>query len=329
MRATRKLVFGTVLLVLALLATACGGSEAEYPSEDFRWVVPYSPGGGFDTYSRGFAQTMTDFLPEGIDVAVENITPINEGLTTVYDSESDYTLAIMPMPAAAAQEIQFPDVAQWETDKFTVLGSIEENSYVVYVAGDGPYASIDDLLAGSGLKALTVERGSSSSLAAAVAIAALGLDAELTYGAEGSQEVATALVRGDVDFIVYGESDLVGFVESGDLEPVLYLGSGDPPAELTFLQDVPKAGDIGYPDAAGVVTEMRLIVAPPALSDDARTYLEAKVEEVLFSDEFAAWAEEAGRPLVPRNAESARQAMENQIRAMQELIPSLVEQGIL
>jgi tripartite-type tricarboxylate transporter receptor subunit TctC len=272
---------------------------------------------------------MTDFLPDGIDVAVENITPINEGLTTVYDSESDYTLAIMPMPAAAAQEIQFPDVAQWETDKFTVLGSIEENSYVVYVAGDGPYANIDDLLAGSGLKALTVERGSSSSLAAAVAIAALGLDAELTYGAEGSQEVATALVRGDVDFIVYGESDLVGFVESGDLKPVLYLGSGDPPAELTFLQDVPKAGDIGYPDAAGVVTEMRLIVAPPALSDDAKTYLEAKVDEVLFSDEFAAWAEEAGRPLVPRNAESARQAMENQIRAMQELIPSLVEQGIL
>ena len=41
------------------------------------------------------------------------------------------------------------------------------------------------------------------------------------------------------------------------------------------------------------------------------------------------WGEEAGRPIVPRDAESARNAMENQINKMEELVPQLVEEGLL
>lgn len=320
-----------IVAVLALLVAACGGAAEEYPSEDYTWVVPYSPGGGFDTYSRGFAQVMADTqLPEGIDIAVENITPIAEALSGVYTSDSPYTLAILPMPAAAAQEIQFPDIAQWETANFTVLGSIEENAYVVYARADGPYQTWEDLAGGSDLTALTVERGSSSGLATAVAIRRLGMDADLTFGAEGSQEVATALVRGDLDFIVYGTSDVIGFIESGDLIPLLFLGTEDQrPPGYDWLEGVPSIADVGHPDAAGAVTEMRMIVAPPDISDEAQQYLEEAVWATLNSEEFAAWAEEADRPIVPRDAESARGAMENQINTMQELVPELAEEGLL
>ena len=316
---------------LTLLVAACGGGASDYPSEDFTWVVPYSEGGGFDTYSRGFADAMAaSQLPEGINIGVQNITPIAEGLSGVFASDSQYTLAILPMPAAAAQEIQFGDVANWVTDEFTVLGSIEENAYVVYVAADGPYQTYQDLIAGSGMKALTVEKGSSSGLATAVTINALGLDAEITFGAEGSQEVATALVRGDIDFIVYGTSDVLGFIDSGDLRAVLFLGIEDQrPAEFDWLAEVPNLADAGFPDAAGSVTEMRLIVAPPGLPADVVTYLENAVEATLNSPELAAWSEEAGRPLVPRNAASARDAMANQIKTMQDLVPELVEKGQL
>lgn len=34
-----------------------------------------------------------------------------------------YTVGILPMPAAIAQEIQDPDLARWKTRDFTVLGS--------------------------------------------------------------------------------------------------------------------------------------------------------------------------------------------------------------
>lgn len=329
---SRRPVWLMMIAVLSLTLASCGEDEgADYPSENYTWVVPYSEGGGFDTYSRGFAQVMSEnFLPEGISIGIQNITPIAEALSGVYGSDSDYQLAILPMPAAAAQEIQFPDIAQWETENFTVLGSMEENAYVVYVAADSPYETWEDLQAASGLRALTVERGSSSGLATAVAIRALNLDAELTFGAEGSQEVATALVRGDVDFIVYGTSDVIGFIESGDVRPLLFLGSEDQrPAQYDWLADVPSVADVGFPEVAGAVTEMRLIVAPADISPEAEEYLKATVEEVLFSEEFAAWAEEADRPLVPRDAESARQAMENQIDTMEELVPDLAEEGLI
>lgn len=327
--------FGSHLVVLfvllGLLVGACGDSAEDYPSEDFTWVVPYSPGGGFDTYSRGFAEVMAQTeLPEGVDISVENITPIAEALSRVYSAESDYELAILPMPAAAAQEIQFPDQAQWDTQDFTILGSMEENAYVVYVAADSPYETWEDLSAASDLSALTVERGSSSGLATAVAIRSLGLDAELTFGAEGSQEVATALIRGDVDFIVYGTSDMIGFIESGDVRPLLFLGLEDQrPEDYDWLTDVPSADDAGFPELAGSVTEMRVIAAPSGISDEAREYLEEAVSNVLESDEFADWAEQADRPIVPRDSASTRDAMENQINTMEELVPDLAEEGLI
>lgn len=319
------------LAAFGLVISACGSSADEYPSQNFTWVVPYSPGGGFDTYSRGFAEVLsaTQF-PEGVNIAVENITPIAEALSGVYTSEDPYRLAILPMPAAAAQEIQFADVAQWETDNFTVLGSMEENAYVVYARADGPYQTWEDLTAASDLKALTVERGSSSGLATAVAIRSLGLDADLTFGAEGSQEVATALIRGDVDFIVYGTSDVIGFIESGDVIPLLFLGLEEQrPEQYDWLDGVPSVADVGHPEVAGSVTEMRLIVAPAGLGEEEQAWLEQAVEATLFGPEFAAWAESADRPIVPRNAESARQAMANQIAIMEELVPMLAEEGLI
>lgn len=320
-----------IIAVLGLVISACGGDAEEYPSQNFTWVVPYSPGGGFDTYSRGFAQVFAETqLPEGVNVAVENITPIAEALSGVYTSEDPYQLAILPMPAASAQEIQFADVAQWETDGFTVLGSMEENAYVIYVAADSPYQTFEDLAAGTDMRALTVERGSSSGLATAVAIRSLGLDAELTFGAEGSQEVATALIRGDVDFIVYGTSDVIGFIDSGDVRPLLFLGLEEQrPAQYEWLTDIPSADDVGFPEVSGSVTEMRLIVAPAGLGEAEVAWLEEAVEATLFGPEFAAWAESADRPIVPRNAESARQAMANQIAIMEELVPMLAEEGLI
>ena len=246
------------------------------PSGDVTWIVPYNPGGGFDTYSRGLAQVLSEggFLPDGVTVVVENITPIQQGVAAMFNGDPDgHTMGILPMPAAIAQELINPEISPWSTGEFTVLGSIEENAYVLYVAADGPYRSIGDLQAASGLQSLTVERGSSSSIANVVATGALGLDAQINFGAEGSEEAATALIRGDVDYIVYGTTDLVGFMDSGDLAALLFLGTEDQrPEALTWLADVPSIADVGYPEAAGSVTELRAVVMPPGLDDEVAEY---------------------------------------------------------
>ena len=317
-------------LVAQLRSEGAAAAPSWAPSGDVTWIVPYNPGGGFDTYSRGLAQVLSEggFLPDGVTVVVENITPIQQGVAAMFNGDPDgHTMGILPMPAAIAQELINPEISPWSTGEFTVLGSIEENAYVLYVAADGSYQSIDDLMGASGLNSLTVERGSSSSIANVVASGALGLDAQINFGAEGSEEAATALIRGDVDYIVYGTTDLVGFMDSGDLRALLFLGTEDQrPEALTWLADVPSIADVGYPEAAGSVTELRAVVMPPGLDDEVAEYWKRTLITAMMSDDFAAWSEEAGRPIIPRGAESAKNVMAAQVDTMKALDPDLVAQ---
>jgi tripartite-type tricarboxylate transporter receptor subunit TctC len=332
-RARRGRVLVAAIAAAGLLAACSSSTETAEPAPapapapdaapaepDFeltrtiRYIVTYSPGGGFDTYSRGFAQVLGETYANGQSVVVENITPIQEGVNTIFTSDADgYLIGMLPFPAAIAQEILFPDVSPWVTDEFTILGSIEENDYAIYVKSDSPYQTIADLQAGSGLKALTVEKGSSSSLAALSAIGGLNIDASLVFGAEGSAEVAASLIRGDIDFAVYGATDFTGFVESGDLKPILYLGSEESKPGEGYLRDVPTVRAAGFPELEGAVTEVRLITGPPGMSPAVEAFWKAKVAEVLFSAELQAWSETAGRRIVPRDAASAQGVVDAQI----------------
>ncbi|WP_146605293.1 Bug family tripartite tricarboxylate transporter substrate binding protein [Jiangella anatolica] len=330
--ATKRRAAAALVLVAPLALAACSEDSAAgddgpwEPDRDIEWIVPYSAGGGFDTYSRGIAEVMQgNHLPDGVNIVVRNTPPLPQGISSMFNADADgYTIGILPMPAAIAQQIQEPDLAQWETSEFTVLGQVDENGYVVYVPADSEYETIEDLIAADDIRAITVEQGSSSALAGLATIQALDLDAEVTYGAEGSAEVVTAALRGDADFFVYGSTDLVGFVESGDIRPLLYLGTEDQlPESFDWLDDVPTAEEAGFPDLAGAVTELRVIVAPPDLPEPVAEYLRGALADAMADEEFIAWAEEAGRPIVPRTAEETEAAIADQITQMEELVPQL------
>jgi len=331
----KKLQAGVTLLAVVLLAACSSTPEASAPaptapgaaqpapsapadwapSRTVRFLVPYGAGGGFDAYSRGFAQSLQDgFLPSGVTVFVENNTPVQQGIFVMYSTDPDgHLLGMLPMPAGIAQEVLFPEVSRWETEKFTILGSMEENNYAIYVRADSDIRTVDDLKARSGLKAMTVEKGSSSSIAALGTIAGLGLDATLVFGADTSADTALAMIRGEVDFLVYGATDFTGFVESGDVRPIAFLGGADNRPDVAYLANVPTIREAGYPELENAVTEMRLIVGPPNMPAEVEAYWIAMVERILASDQLKSWSETSNRPLVPRSAASAREAFANQV----------------
>jgi tripartite-type tricarboxylate transporter receptor subunit TctC len=111
---------------------------------------------------------------------------------------------------------------------------------------------------------------------------------------------------------------------------VLFLGTPDQrPPGFDWLEGIPSAGDVGFPDLEGAVTEMRVIVAPSGLSEEEVAFLEQAVLDTLNDPDFVAWAEGAERPLVPRDAASTREQMDIQIEKMRELVPELVEAGLI
>jgi tripartite-type tricarboxylate transporter receptor subunit TctC len=330
--------------VSAMALSACSSSDSTTDTAvdttiepDFalsggvEWIIPYKTGGGFDAYSRGMSDALSKSGAITEEVTPINIDPFVKGVSTLFNREPNgQTVGILPMPAAAAQEIAYPDLAKWKTDQFTILGSIEENGYVVYVSSKSAYKSVADLQAGTGLRTITVEKGSSSSIANVVSSEAMGLDFTITFGVGSSEEAVLALIRGDVDYIVYGTSDLVGFVESGDITPILFLGRPDQrPAELDWLTTVPTASEAGFPDLEGVVTEMRLVVGPPGMTPKMVAFWETAIATTLASAELKAWSTEAERPLVPRSATEARELFAKTAAQMQVLIPQLIAKGLI
>ena len=47
-------------------------AEDSYPSKPIKWVVPYSPGGGYDVYSRAVAKYMPKHLPRKVPIVIIN-----------------------------------------------------------------------------------------------------------------------------------------------------------------------------------------------------------------------------------------------------------------
>lgn len=332
-----------ITLALALLAAACarpaqptgGGTAPAAPAptlpKTITFIVPYSAGGGYDTYARGLAPFLGKHLG-GSEVVVENIPGggATEGILKAYNGKPDGSvILIMPMPAAAAIQVMQPQL-NLDIFRFTYLGSVDENAYVIYVDGDGPYKTIEDLMNKKGLKVLTVSPGSTGHLAAVMAIRSLGLDAKVITGEKGSKEVATALIRGDVDFIVFGTTDLVSYVESGDIRPLLFLGREDQrPKDLAWLRNVKSIADLGKPEAAGLVTEARMIVAPPGMSKELTEKYRKALWDTMNDPDFKAWAEKAKRPIVPKTGDQAAELARKQLELMKELIPKLKAEGSL
>src|SRR5690554_6148012 len=48
--------------------------EAWEPTKHVTWIVPFSPGGGYDAYSRAIAEAVSAKLPDGLRVDVRNVT---------------------------------------------------------------------------------------------------------------------------------------------------------------------------------------------------------------------------------------------------------------
>ena len=57
------------------LAGCSGGGGGEYPDEDITYIIPFSEGGGTDTYARQFISHMADEL--GTNMAIENVPGTN------------------------------------------------------------------------------------------------------------------------------------------------------------------------------------------------------------------------------------------------------------
>ena len=94
---------------LIILSVGCSNNtEGQFPQKNISILIPYGPGGGFDTTVRVFAPYFAAQLGEGINVLPQNMpgTGGRRAAASLYRADPDgYTLGLLNLPGLVLPSI--------------------------------------------------------------------------------------------------------------------------------------------------------------------------------------------------------------------------------
>lgn len=306
MRNTR-LVFGAMA---AAMFVATAPAQA-FPERDINFVVPFSPGGGFDVYARLVAPFLQKHLPNNVNVIIRNVPGAGgrKGLTQVYRARPDgYNIVIVNVPGAMIPPILGTQV-QYDLEKITWLGRISIDSYVLAVSEKSPHKTLADF---EEWAKTNVSRfpstgpGSTAYAITRVIIGVLGIEGEIISGYQGTREMTVGVIRGDTPVGILPTESTRSYIDSGDVRALFVTESPSP------LKGVPTAAELGKDDLDGLAIH-RLVAAPPELPNDIKAALEGALVKALADPEMKAAAAKANRPLHPLDAAQAEAAVKREL----------------
>lgn len=310
----RKLLESTTaqvtLMALVSLAIALkprfDRSEEVWPKGDIELIIPSGPGAGFDTYARVLARAMEQRL--GVNVVPKNIPGGDgqRGATAAYNAEPDgQTFGIFNLPGIMEPEFTGEDVG-YVIDAIDWLGAMAFGQYIVVVAADSPYDTIEDLV-NAGRTISFTAYGSSGIAANRVLCAEVRLECEIITGYASNNEALLGIVRGDAVASVLPISTAIAFNENGDLKGILLLTEREVPA----YSGTQKTVDAGYP-ALAELGLLRAFGLPPGVPEEARREFGAAFDRALTADSVASWAAATGSELTPMGADELRARIRSQ-----------------
>jgi putative tricarboxylic transport membrane protein len=280
-------LLGAAALVLVgppLLTTGDGGdSGTRIPG--LRFMVPNTPGGGYDITARTAAKNAEDAgLTHTIEVFNLPGAGGTVGLSRLVGEHGNGRLA-MSMGLGVVGAVRSNDAPKTLADT-TPIARLTEEQDVVVVAKDSPYKTVDELIAAwkEDPGELPVGGGSAPGgpdhlapmlMARAAGIAPKDVD---YVPFDGGGELLASILGDKVAFGVSGVGEYLDQIRAGELRVLAVTG----PQRVAGL-DAPTLQEAGY-DVS--FTNWRGIVAPPGLTDAQRGRLTRLVEELHDSPQW-------------------------------------------
>ena len=297
----RKLTVGAVAAGLVLTGcgtTSEGGSASGDAAEDgpitgMRVMVPNSPGSGYDTTARAWAQVMNDEKiatnPEVFNLEGAGGTV---GLQRLVNEKGNADMLMqMGLGVVGAQ---YSNKSEATLDQTTPIAKLIEEAEAIVVPGNSPYQSIDDLVEAWKADPGNTPVGGASNpggpdhLTPMLLAQEVGVDpTSVNYVAyDGGGELLAGILGGDVAFAATGVGEVTESAEAGDVR-ILAVTS----EEAVEGVDAPTLTDEGV-DL--VFANWRGIVAPPGISDDDTQKWVDAVTEMHDSDSWKKALEDNG-----------------------------------
>ncbi|MFH8883004.1 Bug family tripartite tricarboxylate transporter substrate binding protein [Streptomyces californicus] len=280
-------LFGAALLVVVgppLLSTGDGsGTGTQIPG--LRFMVPNTPGGGYDITARTLAKNAEDAgLTHNIEVFNLPGAGGTVGLTRLVGEHGNGKLALsMGLGVVGAVHTNKAPSTLADT---TPIARLTEEPDIVVVAEDSPYRTIADLLAAWKKDPARVPVGGGSSpggpdhLAPMLMARAAGIAPKTVNYVpfDGGGELLASILGNKVGFGVSGLGEYRDQIEAGELRLLAVTG----PQRVPGL-DAPTLREAGLDTE---FTNWRGIVAPPGLSDTERDKLTGLVRELHGTKEW-------------------------------------------
>lgn len=291
-------------LAAAMLALTAAPAAAEWPNDKpIKFVIPYSPGGGFDTIVRNFAPALEKAL--GAEVVPENIPGAGgtKGAATVARAKPDgYTIGIFNIPGFTVNQVIGKNMG-FNLSEISWIATLATSRYAIAVKTDSPIKSFKDLCAlGRPTKLSDTGASSTSSLTSKVSFSLIDCPLINVTGYKGSNGAMIAVMRGEVDATLKPISSLKKYVDSGDLRMIVTYTEND------VVDGVESTGSLGHEKLAQFSLR-RVIAAPPGLPADIQKRLADAFIEAANSPEVQKWAAGARVDLEPVGAEDTSKLM--------------------
>jgi tripartite-type tricarboxylate transporter receptor subunit TctC len=281
----------------AAMAATPARSAAAFPQKNISFIIPYGPGGGFDSFARAVAPAMQTYLPRRVYVVPINLPAGGGGkaMTQLYRTRPDgYTIGLFAIPGALILQRQ-QNARDFDLGKFTWLGSLgPSDNYALGVSANSGFRSIADLQALSKqrpVKLTATGPDGTSYLASVISARLLGITPRFITGYGGSNDYIVAAMRGDGDAVVAAVSSLRMFQGKG----IRILATFE--AKST-IPGVPDATALGRPELAQITID-RMVAAPPGLPADIRAILTTAIDKGVRDPKVVAWAKSTGIPWIP------------------------------
>jgi putative tricarboxylic transport membrane protein len=296
----RKLSVGIVAAGLVL--TGCGttaeggsasGSGDDGPISGLRVMVPNSPGSGYDTTARAWAQVLDD---EKLADSVEVFNLEGAGGTVglqrlVNEKGNDKLLMQMGLGVVGAQ---YSNKSEATLDKTTPIAELIEESEAIVVPAGSPYQNINDLVAAWKADPGNTPVGGASNpggpdhLTPMLLAQEVGVTpSDVNYVAyDGGGELLAGILGGDVKFAATGIGEVAESAAAGQVR--ILAVTTDERVEGVDAPTLQEQGiDLTFSNWRG-------IVAPPGLSDDQTQRFVDAVTEMHDSDAWKQVLEDQG-----------------------------------
>ncbi len=334
----KRVALASVILVCAcaiLGASSLAAGQADatfFKGKVIKFIVPYSVGGGFDSFARAIAPYLEKYLP-GTTVVVQNVTGGGGmiGVNTLYSADADgLTIGIAHGAGAAINEVLQTAGTRFKMEEMLWLARVTTEPLVTVVGGKSEFKAVEDLAkAGRAIVFAQTGVGSGDYYGSMLLLKALGLNYRVVTGFPGSREANLAVVRGEgVDGTSAFYGTLLPLIESGDVRPIVQLAfkrHKDMPNVPTALEVVPEKNR-ELAQALTSLFDIKYIVgAPPKVPADRLAALRAAFDKVFADPEFIDWAVKMKTPVDYLKGAELDKAVQANLAALRKLEADLKE----